>query len=95
MINLSNIDHGFYAIVIQLIFYLIFGSMFVGAAIAVAFFLGREHAQHEYRVTEGPPIGDIPPWVGFQFHKWTTDSKMDVIVPMIFTGILSLIWSVI
>ena len=55
---------------------IIFGSL-----LGVGFYLGREVAQNEAK------LGTPPWWSGFQFWKWSLDSKLDLLFPII-VGIL-------
>ena len=56
---------------------IIFGSL-----LRVGFYLGREVAQNEAK------LGTPPWWSGFQFWKWSLDSKLDLLFPII-VGMLS------
>ena len=78
--NTSNLEHGAYAFLIQIPFGL-FGFWWTGAFIAIAFFLGREHAQAEKRITNGGHVDGINPLAGFDIRDWPMDARLDLAVP--------------
>lgn len=55
---------------------LLFGNVLVGLTFGVAFYLGREVAQHE-RKTKGCVAR------GFMFWDWSLDAKMDLLLPVL------------
>lgn len=70
------------AILIQ--FLLSFFGMWVGAAAATGYYLGREMAQAEYRVIEDFYDGkraNMPWWGAFQRRAWTKKGMLDWILP--------------
>jgi len=59
-------------------------GLWVGAAAASAFFIGREITQAEYRNIEhnyGGKRANMPWYGGFQKQAWTTKSLLDWILP--------------
>lgn len=100
-VNKSNWEHVAIALAIQFLYILgitalgkffgfgllwIFLGAFVGAVAATHQFLGREHAQREYK------IGDPSKLIGyeaFDFHKWSKDALLDLLVPV------GTVWSVV
>ena len=56
---------------------IIFGSL-----LGIGFYLGREVAQNEAK------LGTPPWWSGFQFWKWSLDSKLDFVLPLLW-GIIA------
>lgn len=85
--NKSNFDHAFYAVLLQLLVFFTTGSMLAGACTGVAFFVGREHAQYEYKIGN-PSL--LKPWEGFKFWNWSTDSILDVVFPVIAVSLVML-----
>ena len=53
--------------------------------IPVGFYIGREHAQAEYRYIEahGKKRANCPWWCGFMPEAWTMKSVMDFLLPII------------
>ncbi len=53
--------------------------------IPVAFYIGREHAQAEYRYIEahGRKRANCPWWCGFMPEAWTMKGIMDFLLPII------------
>lgn len=84
--NRTHLEHLIVALVIQGFF--IGGFYFLGlqhgawfgAIFVTALFLGREHAQREYK------IGDPSKLVGYEalgIWRWSLDAKLDLLVPVI------------
>ena len=88
--NQSNFEHAGYAVLIQLPFVL-FGHAWVGALVAIAWFLSREHAQREVQVARasGRLVGDLRPWEGFQ--GWDKDRYLDAVFPALTTILVALL----
>lgn len=66
----------------------------LGAAFAIAYYLGREMAQAEYRVIQTYYAGkraNMPWWGGFQIRAWTLKSVLDVMFPAIATAFVAFI----
>ena len=76
--NRTNFEHAGYALLMQLPFGL-FGYWWAGAAFGAAFFLGREHAQQEYK------LGTVwkNPFPAFDLRKWSLDAKLDLLFPVV------------
>lgn len=82
--NRTHVEHLIIALVIQGFFvggfYLLGlqrGAWF-GAVFVMALFLGREHAQREYK------IGDPSQLKGYQaldVWRWSLDAKLDLLIP--------------
>jgi hypothetical protein len=79
--NKSNVEHAVFAVIMQLTVYLLTGNIVAGACFGYAFFLGREHAQFEYKLTGGGPVGNLNPLAGFAFWKWGKDAQLDLLFP--------------
>lgn len=93
--NRTNIEHAAFAMLFQLPFllvglyldytypdspWLLPCAAWLGAMLAFGFFLGREHAQREYK------IGDPSKLIGyeaFDFPNWSLDALLDLIFPII------------
>lgn len=82
--NYTHLEHVFVALLIQFML-LPLVSAKVSGSIAIALLLGREIAQHEYKLAiqrdwqwgETPPVGMFEGvWRG-----WTLDSALDVLLP--------------
>ena len=88
--NLSNLEHAIYAVLIQLPF-LLCGFAWTGGFVAVAFFVSREHAQRECEIERitGKAVGSMKPWEGFQ--GWSKDRYLDAGLPVITTTLFSLV----
>ncbi|ASK18989.1 MULTISPECIES: hypothetical protein [unclassified Halomonas] len=82
--NITHLEHVFIALLIQMAL-LPFANARVTGAIAVALLLGREIAQHEYRlaVQRGWEWGQTLPVGIFEgvWRGWTLDSVLDVVLP--------------
>lgn len=56
------------------------------AAMAAAFYCGREHAQAEYRAIKsfyGGKRGNAPWWCGFERRAWSVKSMVDWLGPVV------------
>lgn len=83
--NPSNFEHAAFALLMQIAIGLVTGNWWAGAAAGAFFFLGREHAQFEKKLTNGGPVGNLNPFAGFQFWKWNLDSQLDLVFPVVAT----------
>lgn len=90
MFNKTHLEHAIIAIAIQVVVWLVFGlglgivSAWAAGAVAVAVFLGREIAQHEYK---GGGPNEVTPFYGLLNH-WSTDSVLDVVSPLVVCCVL-------
>ena len=60
------------------------GSLWLGAGIGAAFFIGREIAQAEQRCIQtyyGNKRENAPIWVGLEPRAWTAKGLLDWILP--------------
>lgn len=82
--NYTHLEHVFVALLIQFML-LPLVSAKVSGSIAVALLLGREIAQHEYKlaIQRGWEWGEVPPVGMFEgaWRGWTLDSALDVLLP--------------
>ena len=62
---------------------LILGNVLVGLTFGVAFYLGREVAQHERKERGTNPLR------GFYVQNWSLDARMDLLFPVV-TAIIML-----
>ena len=85
--NRTNFEHAAYALAMQIVIGLLTQNWWAGAAAGMAFFIGREHAQREYQI--GNP-SRLKPWQGFDIWRWSLDSKLDALFPIIATTALAL-----
>ena len=73
-------------------------SWWAGALLAAGFYLGREHAQAEYRVIQtyyGGKRANMPWYGGFEPRGWDMKSMLDWILPTVITmtiALLSFFW---
>ena len=84
--NISNFIHAGYAVLIQVIVWLLSGDWFAGAMLGIGFFAGREHSQAEYRSIEkfyGGKRANMPWYGGFEPRAWDLDSVLDLLFPII------------
>lgn len=68
----------------QGVVWLLTGNALAGAMLAVGFFLGREHAQVEYKAIAtdfGGKRANMPWYAGFNPKYWTLDAVLDVLFP--------------
>ena len=92
--NRTHLEHLFIALIIQGFFvggfYLLglqHGAWF-GAIFVTALFLGREHAQREYK------IGDPSKLVGYEaldIWRWPLDAKLDLLIPTIVVFLVAIL----
>ena len=84
--NRTHFEHIAFALIVQAVIGLLTGDWWVGAAAGAFFFLGREHAQAEYRYIKanGGRRNSTPitPEIGcLNFKYWTLDSFLDFVLP--------------
>lgn len=85
--------HPVIALSAQLVLGLLTGNFWYGVA-AAAFYLGREHAQAEYRWIEKYGFGrraNLPWWGAFDKRVWDIHSITDWVLPLIFTIIVAVV----
>ncbi|HLU00785.1 MAG TPA: hypothetical protein VKZ70_13715 [Burkholderiaceae bacterium] len=87
--NITHFEHAVYALLIQLFIAWLTKNYWIGAAAAIGFFVGREHAQREYKL--GDP-SHLQPWEGFDIWRWSTDAQLDLLVPC--AAVLALAWAI-
>lgn len=85
-VNRTHIEHIVYALLMQAAVGLLSGNWWAGAALAIGFFVAREHAQREYQL--GGPVG-LWPWQGF--IGWRNDAVLDAVCPAVAVVIVALI----
>lgn len=76
--------HALIAALVQFTFGLLTGNWWIGAAMAL-FYVGREHAQAEYRWIEHFGHGrraNMPWWGGFDPNAWDRKSLSDWLFPL-------------
>lgn len=83
---MKNLEHSAYALLFMAIIGLLSGDWLAGAMLGVGFFVGREHAQAEYRVIQKFYDGkraNMPWYGGFEPRGWDLDSVLDLLFPII------------
>jgi hypothetical protein len=88
--NTSNLYHALYAIGFQFFLGISTGNFWLGMAFGSAFFLGREVAQREYKISKGGSVKELKPWAGFDIINWGLDAKLDLLFPIIGTSLVAL-----
>ena len=88
--NKSHIEHLVAALVTQAVIWFATGSLWLGFAFVVGLFLGREHAQFEYTLNDPPKIKRCK---ALAFWRWSLDSKLDFILPVVVTLLVALVGS--
>ena len=88
--NKTHIEHLIIALVIQALVWFATGSLWFGFAFVFGLFLGREHAQREYK------IGDPSKLKGYEaldFWRWSKDAKIDFALPTLVTFLVAIAFS--
>ncbi|MFG6668467.1 hypothetical protein ACGK9R_15365 [Halomonas sp. HNIBRBA4712] len=98
--NMSHLEHVLIALGAQLLLALLPRvSLWVSGSLAVAVFLGREIAQHEYKlaIQRGWEWGQTQPVGLFEgvYKGWHLDSVLDVLTPAVACFLLALAVSII
>ena len=91
---MGKLEHSAYALLFMAITGLLSGNWFAGACFGSAFFVGREHAQAEYRVIQKFYEGkraNMPWYGGFERRAWDLKSILDFGLPTIVTAIVLII----
>lgn len=77
--NFSHFSHMFLALLMLSVVYVFTRNAWTGAALAIGFYTGREHAQREYKI--GDP-SHLMPWEAFDVWNWSLDAQLDLLCPM-------------
>ena len=77
--NRTNFEHLLVALILQVIPGLLFGNWIIGAVFASGIFLGREHAQREY-VISNPEL--LVGYEALDFWRWDIDELLDLLFPV-------------
>jgi hypothetical protein len=85
----TPLEHAGLALCVQLIIGLTTGGWWAGAAFGAAYFLGREIAQHEYKLWRPGERRD--PWWLSITHGWSRDSVLDAGVPAMVVVLVALL----
>lgn len=91
---MKNFEHSAYALLFMAIIGLLTNNWFAGACFGIAFFVGREHAQAEYRVIQKFYEGkraNMPWYGGFESRGWDVKSILDFVLPIAATSIALII----
>ena len=90
---MSYLQHPLMALIAQAAVGLLTGNWWVGAALASAYFIGREFAQAEYRWIEqfgGGLRANMPWWGRYDLRVWPKlDQWVDWIAPLVVTVALA------
>jgi hypothetical protein len=92
--TLKIVEHSAFALLFMTIIGLLTGNWLAGAMLGIGFFLGREHAQAEYRVIQKFYDGkraNMPWYGGFEPRGWDLKSILDFGLPIIVTTIVLII----
>lgn len=95
--NRTNFEHPAYALLFMAIVGLLTGNWLAGAMLGIGFFLGREHAQAEYRVIQKFYEGkraNMPWYGGFEPRGWDLKSILDFVLPIVATMVAVVIISI-
>jgi len=82
--NRTHLEHLLVALIIQGFFVGIFYVLkqphgaWLGAVFVTALFLGREHAQREYKI--GDP-SQLKGYEALDIWRWSLDAKLDLLIP--------------
>jgi hypothetical protein len=82
---LSNLYHPAVSLGVQILIGLLTGNFWLGALAGSAIFIGREHAQAEYRWIEhlgGGLRANMPWWGGFDPKVWDRHSLLGFLLPI-------------
>lgn len=91
---MKTFEHSAYALLFMAIVGLLTGNWFAGSCFGSAFFVGREHAQAEYRVIQKFYEGkraNMPWYGGFEPRGWDRKSVLDFVLPIAATAIALII----
>lgn len=91
--DLTALEHTGIALVCCLVGWLC-GDIYAGAAFGGALFVGREHAQAEYRHIErfdDHSRANMPWWGGLDWRVWNVASLLDWLCPAVAVVVVSLV----
>jgi len=91
--DITLIEHAVIALITTLIGWAC-GDIYAGATFGAALFIGREHAQAEYRWIEQYGYfkrSNLPWWGAFDYRVWSLSSMLDWIIPLLAAVILTCI----
>lgn len=92
--NRTHLEHTIIALVAQFALWSVFGPWGAGA-VAIAPLVGREIAQHEYKLAlaRGWEWGQKKPvrWFEGLIKGWSIDSVLDVAIPALVCGVVAII----
>lgn len=77
--NKTHLEHVAVAVVLQAVIWLATGSLWYGFVFVSGLFLGREHAQREYKT--GDP-SKLKGYEALDFWRWSKDAKIDLALPV-------------
>jgi hypothetical protein len=86
--NQTNFTHAGIAAALCLLVVGLSGNILAGALFAIGVFVGREHAQREYK------LGDPSKLNGYEaldIWRWSLDAKLDLLFPVIAVSLVSLV----
>ena len=86
--NKTNFIHAAWAVAMQIIGTLLTGNVWAGALFAIGFYLGREHAQKEYKYARD--VTTLKWYAGFT--DWSKDNFYDVLTPLVAVSIVGCLW---
>lgn len=97
--NRTNFVHALFALAIQALVLMVCRlsgialGEWLGAALAIGFFAGREYAQVEYKVRDrtGLPIADMMPWHVVRPGMWSLDARLDLLFPVVACVLLAIV----
>jgi hypothetical protein len=83
-VNVTNWEHAFYAMCIQLLLWAFIGPWCAGL-LAVSVFAAREYAQVEYKIraATGLTLTELQPWHVLRKQWWSKDAILDIVIPAI------------
>ena len=89
--NITNWQHLGVAVALQILIGALTGNWWAGAAFGVAVFVGREHAQAEYKYIQKNGgkrhAAPLPPEIGcLHPDYWSRDAVIDVALPALGVG---------
>jgi len=84
--------HAAIALILQAIIGFTTGQWLLGGAAGAALYMGREHAQAEYRWIEAYGLhrrANMPWWGGFDPRVWNVKSLTDWALPLVAVGMVA------